>query len=83
VTRYFCPRDSVKPRPLTDDEAYAIRGNPDVFDTWSRARGAAQAHAERMVAEARSQLDRARSLRDVANSLPGEAPVAQEVACQN
>lgn len=76
MTRYHCPPDAVKPRSLTDDEAYAMRGDPHVFDTWSRARGAAQAHADRMVAEARSQLDRARSLRDVANSLPEEAPDA-------
>lgn len=74
MTRYHCPPDAVSPRPLTDDEAYAMRGDPHVFDTWDRARLAAQAHAERMVQEARARLDRAKSLRYEAQQLPEEAP---------
>lgn len=74
MTRYHCPPDSVSPRPLSDDEAYRMRGNPDVFDTWTQARLAAQAHADRMVQEARARLDRARSLRDLAQRLPEGAP---------
>lgn len=74
MTRYHCPPDSVSPRALTDDEAYALRGHAHVFSTWARARLAAQAHADRMVAEARAALDRARSLRDLARQLPEDAP---------
>lgn len=74
MTRYHCPPDAVTPRPLTDDEAYEMRGDPHVFTSWAQARLAAQAHAARMVQEARARLDRAKSFRDVANNLPEEAP---------
>lgn len=74
MTRYHCPPDVVKPIRVTDDEAYPYAGSKHFFNDWARARLAAQCNADRMVKEARAQLDRARSLKAVADALPVEEP---------
>lgn len=81
MTRYHVPPDVVQPIRVTDDEIAKMgcglshaKYHDHLFDTWSRARLAAQCNAERMVKEARAQLDRARSLKAVADALPEEEP---------
>lgn len=74
MTRYHVPREVVRPIPISDDDAYRMGPRTDVFTTWSRARLAAQCNADRMVRDARAQLDRAKSLKAVADALPVEEP---------
>lgn len=83
MTRYHVPPDVVKPIRMTDDEVARMPGglsharyHEHLFDSWDRARLAAQCNADRMVKAARAQLDRARSLKAVADALPVEEPTA-------
>lgn len=83
MTRYHVPPDVVKPIRVTDDQIAQMGGgvsharyHEHLFDSWERARLAAQLNAEKMVKTARAQLDRARSLKAVADALPVEEPTA-------
>lgn len=83
MTRYHVPPDVVRPIRVTDDQIAQMtsglshaRYHEHLFDSWPRARLAAQCNADRMVKTARAQLDRARSLKAVAEALPVEEPTA-------